>query len=62
MREGATVRAIVAELGRSPSTVCREIRRHRYPVHGQYRTYAAQARADARRPRPSLGISDRTPL
>ncbi|MFF4583877.1 IS30 family transposase [Streptomyces sp. NPDC001389] len=52
LREKATVRAIAAELGRSPSTVSREIRRNRHPVNGQYRPFAAQARADDRRPRP----------
>ncbi|CAM5274756.1 hypothetical protein KAURM247S_04327 [Kitasatospora aureofaciens] len=31
LREKATVRAIAAELGRSPSTVSREIRRNRHP-------------------------------
>ncbi|MFB0628019.1 IS30 family transposase [Streptomyces sp. AB3(2024)] len=55
LREKATVRAIAAELGRSPSTVSREILRNRHPVGGQYRPHAAQARADARRPRPKPG-------
>ncbi|MER6169638.1 IS30 family transposase [Streptomyces violaceorubidus] len=54
LREKATVRAIAAELGRSPSTVSREIRRNRHPASGAYRPHAAQARADARRPRPKL--------
>ncbi|MEV6125198.1 IS30 family transposase [Streptomyces sp. NPDC052077] len=55
LREKATVRAIAAELGRSPSTVSREIRRNRTDgTRGgwHYRPHAAQARADARRPRP----------
>ncbi|MCF3142759.1 IS30 family transposase [Streptomyces platensis] len=55
LREKATIRAIAAELGRSPSTVSREIRRNRtVDPRGQwhYRPHAAQARADARRPRP----------
>jgi IS30 family transposase len=52
LREKAAVRAIAAELGRSPSTISREIRRNGHPVNGQYRPHAAQARADARRPRP----------
>ncbi|MFE1370051.1 IS30 family transposase [Streptomyces anulatus] len=52
LREKATVRAIAAELGRSPSTISREIRRNRHPDSGAYRPHAAQARADARRPRP----------
>lgn len=61
LREKATVRAIAAELGRSPSTVSREIRRNRHPASGHYRPYAAQARADARRPRPKPGMISRTP-
>ncbi|WP_330480026.1 IS30 family transposase [Streptomyces sp. NBC_00724] len=55
LREKATIRAIAAELGRSPSTVSREIRRNRHPGNGRYRPHAAQARADARRPRPKAG-------
>ncbi len=53
LREKATVRAIAAELGRSPSTISREIHRNRTAgARGQwhYRPHAAQARADARRP------------
>ncbi|MFF2066978.1 IS30 family transposase [Streptomyces sp. NPDC058200] len=61
LRERATVRAVAAELGRSPSTVSREIRRNRHPVSGQYRPHAAQARADARRPRPKTGKIGRRP-
>ncbi|MEU6777544.1 IS30 family transposase [Streptomyces sp. NPDC046759] len=55
VREKAPIRAIAAELGRSPSTISREIRRNRtMGTTGQwhYRPYAAQARADSRRPRP----------
>ncbi|MFE2181538.1 IS30 family transposase [Streptomyces sp. NPDC059455] len=55
LREKATIRVIAAELGRSPSTVSREVRRNRtMGTRGQwhYRPHAAQARADARRPRP----------
>lgn len=58
LREKAAVRAIAAELGRSPSTISREIRRNRtVDPRGQwhYRPHAAQARADARRPRPKTG-------
>ncbi|MFE6744225.1 IS30 family transposase [Streptomyces tubercidicus] len=58
LREKATVRAIAAELGRSPSTISREIRRNCTvdPRGGRhYRPHAAQARADARRPRPKPG-------
>ncbi|TLQ41981.1 IS30 family transposase [Streptomyces marianii] len=66
LREKATVRAIAAELGRSPSTVSREIRRNRTDgARGRwhYRPHAAQARADARRPRPkSRKISENPEL
>lgn len=49
------MRAIAAELGRSPSTISRELRRNatvdpRGKAH--YRPHAAQARSQARRPRP----------
>lgn len=52
IREKAAVRAIAAELGRSPATISRETRRNRHPDSGVYRPHAAQARAEARRPRP----------
>ncbi|MFF0110994.1 IS30 family transposase [Streptomyces hirsutus] len=61
LREKATIRAIAAELGRSPSTISREIRRNRHPANGQYRPHAAQTRADARRPRPKPGKISRNP-
>ena len=64
LREKASVRAIAAELGRSPSTVSREIRRNRTDGTRDvwhYRPYAAQARADARRPRPKPRKIDQDP-
>src|SRR5262245_58612665 len=51
-RERAGIRQIAAELGRDPSTVSRELRRNAHPVSGVYRPYAAQKRAEQRRPRP----------
>ncbi|MFE3866160.1 hypothetical protein ACFXPT_38030 [Streptomyces goshikiensis] len=46
-------------MGRSPSTISREIRRNSIPLRsgssGCCRPYAAQVRADARRPRPKPG-------
>jgi IS30 family transposase len=54
LRERACLRAIAAELGRSPSTISREVRRNAHPC-GAYRPHAAQARAEARRPRPKPG-------
>ncbi|KUN15014.1 integrase [Streptomyces corchorusii] len=55
LREKASVRTIVAELGRSPSTVSREIRRNGTPLRRDgsgwaCRPRAARARADACKP------------
>ncbi|MFI9556876.1 IS30 family transposase [Nonomuraea endophytica] len=61
VREKAPVREIARELGRAPSTISREIRRNRHPTNGQYRPHAAQARADARRPRPKPGKIGQNP-
>jgi IS30 family transposase len=52
---GLSVRAIAALLGRSPSTVSRELRRNRDPGGGQYRPFAAQVLAARRRARPGRG-------
>jgi IS30 family transposase len=65
LREKASIRTIAAELGRSPSTISREIRRNRTVLHDYnrwyYRPHAAQARADARRPRPKPGKIGQNP-
>lgn len=55
LREGACQALIAAELGRDRSTISREIRRNRHAGSGDYRPYAAQERADGRRPRPKTG-------
>ncbi|MGF1432571.1 IS30 family transposase, partial [Kitasatospora sp. LaBMicrA B282] len=60
LRENASIRTIAAELGRSPSTVSREIRRNGMPLRGDesrwaYRPHAAHRRAEQRRPRPKSG-------
>jgi IS30 family transposase len=52
LREKAGIRQIAAELGRSPSTISREVQRNANPDSGAYRPWAAQRRAEARRPRP----------
>jgi transposase, IS30 family len=48
---GMTVRGIAAELGRAPSTVCREIRRNRDP-DGRYRPHPAEHAACLRACKP----------
>ncbi|MEV6199610.1 IS30 family transposase [Streptomyces sp. NPDC051771] len=55
LREKASIRTIAAELGSSPSTISREVRRNRTVLadgRWRYRPHAAQHRADERRPRP----------
>jgi IS30 family transposase len=54
-RRGRTVRGIAAELGRSPATVSRELRRNRDPDRGQYRPFTAHRLAAGRRARPGRG-------
>ncbi|PNE30976.1 integrase [Streptomyces eurocidicus] len=66
LRERASIRTIAGELGRSPSTISREIRRNGMPLRGNasrwaYRPHAAQSRADARRPRPKPGKLGQNP-
>ncbi|MHB9851271.1 IS30 family transposase [Streptomyces krungchingensis] len=58
LREKASIRQIAAELGRSPSTISREIRRNGALWRGKdwvYRPHAAHRRAEERRPRPKTG-------
>ncbi|MGB6582021.1 MAG: helix-turn-helix domain-containing protein, partial [Streptosporangiaceae bacterium] len=52
---GAGVRAIAERLGRSPSTISRELRRNRDPVSGRYRPFTAHKLAAQRRARPRAG-------
>ncbi|MFJ2816845.1 IS30 family transposase [Streptomyces sp. NPDC087294] len=64
LRENASVRQIAAELGRSPSTISREIRRNGALWRGRdwtYRPHAAQRRAEERRPRPKPGRIGQNP-
>jgi len=57
-REGLAIREIARRLGRSPSTVSRELRRNAHPGSGAYRPWAAHERAAARRARPKPGSTD----
>jgi transposase, IS30 family len=61
-REGRSARAIARELGRSPSTVTREIARNRHPGYGGYGPHAAHRRAADRRARPKPGKIASNPL
>ena len=51
---GASMRAVATALGRSASTVSRELSRNSDPVRG-YQPYAAHRKASSRRPRPRKG-------
>jgi IS30 family transposase len=61
LARGASIRAIARELGRSPSTISREVRRNGRVRHpGGYRALIAQAKADqaAKRPKTSKLAAD----
>lgn len=51
-RSGTSVRGIARRLGRSASTVSRELRRNAHPADGGYRPHRADQLAASRRPRP----------
>ncbi len=55
LHAGKSLRQIATVLGRSPSTVSRELARNRSPRLKRYAPRAAQALADAARKRPRLG-------
>ncbi|WP_241987505.1 IS30 family transposase, partial [Cryobacterium sp. MDB2-33-2] len=55
MQVGKSLRQIAAELGRSPSTVSREVVRNRAPRQKRYAPRAAQVLAEAARKRPRPG-------
>jgi transposase, IS30 family len=61
-RRGYSVRAIATELGRSPATVSRELRRNLDPGSAQYRPFTAQRLAAGRRARPGRGKLVRDPV
>jgi transposase, IS30 family len=61
-RAGLGVRAIAGQLGRSPSTVSRELRRNCEQGGGQYRPFAAQRLAARRRARPGRGKLNADPV
>jgi IS30 family transposase len=52
---GLGIRTITTELGRSPSTTSREIRRNHDPLTGLCHPYRAEHRARPRRARPTPG-------
>ncbi|MFI6950147.1 IS30 family transposase [Streptomyces sp. NPDC050422] len=64
LREKVPIRTIASELGRSPSTISREMRRNGALWRGTqwtYRPHAAHRRAEQRRPRPKPGKIGQNP-
>jgi transposase, IS30 family len=61
-RAGLGVRAIAGQLGRSPSTISRELRRNCQPGSGSYQPFAAQRLAARRRARPGRGKLNADPV
>ena len=59
---GAGVRAIAGRLGRSPSTISRELRRNRDPGSGRYRPFMAHKLAVQLRARPRPGTIAADPV
>ena len=55
LHDGQSLRSIAAELGRSPSTISREVANNADPVSGRYRPHSAQRKAEDRRSRPKPG-------
>jgi transposase, IS30 family len=54
-RQGLSMQAVAEKIGRSPSTISRELRRNLDPDRGQYRPFVAQKLAVDRRTRPGRG-------
>lgn len=54
LRAGRSARSIAAQLGRSPSTIAREIARNSDPVTGEYQPHRAHRRMLDRRSRPKV--------
>ncbi|MFD3505765.1 IS30 family transposase [Streptomyces sp. NPDC058678] len=61
LRSGNSLRAIARELGRSPATISREVRRNSDPRTGKYHPFQAQRRAAVRRARSKEGKIRRDP-
>jgi transposase, IS30 family len=61
-RAGLGVRAIAGQLGRSASTISRELRRNLDRRSGHYRPFAAQRLAAGRRARPGRGKLNADPV
>ncbi|WP_223227743.1 IS30 family transposase [Leifsonia xyli] len=60
-RAGLSLCRVAAKLGRSVSTISREIRRNQLPGEGGYHPYVAHRKAASRRPRPKATRLVRNP-
>ena len=59
---GLSIRRIAARLGRSPSTICRELRRNADPRTGRYQPERADRLAWERQRRPKPSKLSRNPV
>ena len=62
LRAKQGIREIARALDRAPSSISREIKRNQHPTNTAYHPYAAQKRAELRRPRPKQGKIAAHPL
>ena len=62
LHAGKSIRAIAAELGRAPSTISREINKHRSPLTGDYQPYHADQQVAQARKRPKPAKINRSAL
>ena len=60
--DGRSIRAIAAQLGRTPSTISREVNKHRSPITGDYQTYHADQQVAQARKRPKPAKINRSAL
>ncbi|MBG9329755.1 helix-turn-helix domain-containing protein, partial [Corynebacterium belfantii] len=52
LHAGKSIRAIAGELSRAPSTISREVNKHRSPITGDYQPYHADQQVVQARKRP----------
>lgn len=62
LHAGKSIRAIAAELERAPSTISREVNKHRSPITGDYQPYHADQHVAQARKRPKPAKINRSAL
>ncbi|WP_415690204.1 transposase, partial [Corynebacterium belfantii] len=62
LHAGKSIRAIAGELSRAPSTISREVNKHRSPITGDYQPYHADQQVVQARKRPKPAKINRSAL